>query len=75
MLIKNIIPRQIKQGDITLAFQRWHRPTIRAGGTIKTTTGVLKSKNTEEVDPAEVFDKKGRIGRTQNMAIRKQAAR
>ena len=31
----------IAAGEIDLAFRRWKRPTVRAGGTLRTRTGVL----------------------------------
>ena len=31
----------IKAGEIDLAFRRWKRPTVRAGGTLRTRAGVL----------------------------------
>jgi hypothetical protein len=33
--------RRIETGEVTLAFRRWRRPTVRAGGTLRTRVGVL----------------------------------
>jgi hypothetical protein len=32
---------RIRSGEVTLAFRRWKRPTVRAGGTLRTSLGVL----------------------------------
>jgi hypothetical protein len=32
---------RIRSGEITLQFRRWKRPTVRAGGTLRTSLGVL----------------------------------
>ena len=41
MLFKNDVLAGIAKGDVTLAFRRWQKPTVRAGGTLRTTVGVL----------------------------------
>ena len=33
--------RRIGEGEITVAFRRWRRPTVKAGGTLRTKVGVL----------------------------------
>jgi hypothetical protein len=43
------LPR-IRRGEITVAFRRWKRPTVRAGGTLQTPVGVLAI---DAVDPIE----------------------
>jgi hypothetical protein len=32
---------RIRSGEVTLQFRRWKRPTVRAGGTLRTSLGVL----------------------------------
>ncbi len=41
MLIRSEVLRAIRDGKITLAFRRWRRPTVRAGGTLLTALGQL----------------------------------
>lgn len=41
MLLKHEILKRIANGDVTLVFRRWKRPTVKAGGELKTMVGVL----------------------------------
>ncbi len=41
MLLKQEILRGIATGSISLAFRRWRRPTVKAGGTLLTAVGQL----------------------------------
>ncbi|MGK9167753.1 hypothetical protein KXR53_15715 [Inquilinus limosus] len=41
MLFKRPVLDRIAAGAVTLAFRRWRRPTVRAGGTLATPIGVL----------------------------------
>ena len=41
MLFKRPFLDGIVSGEITAAFRRWTRLTVRAGGTLKTAVGVL----------------------------------
>ena len=45
MLLKHVTLEGIRDGRITLAFRRWKRPTVKAGGTLFVQ---------EDFDPAEV---------------------
>jgi hypothetical protein len=48
MLFSQETLQRVEAGDVTLAFRRWRRPTVRAGGTLRTRAGVLAI---ESVDP------------------------
>jgi hypothetical protein len=48
MLIRSATLAKIAAGEVTLAFRRWVRPTVRAGGTLTTSIGVLAI---DAVDP------------------------
>jgi hypothetical protein len=48
--------RRIGEGEITLAFRRWRRPTVRAGGTLRTKAGVLAIESVEPIAEADVTD-------------------
>ena len=53
MLIKQETLKGVADGSITLAFRRWRRPTVRAGGTLLTTAGQVAI---DSVDPVEMDD-------------------
>jgi hypothetical protein len=44
----------IKSGDVTLAFRRWVRPTVKTGGTLKTAVGVLAIDRVARVERSEI---------------------
>ena len=54
MLIKLEVLEAIKDGRITLQFRRWTRPSVKAGGTLKTKVGLLKIGRIDEMSPADV---------------------
>ncbi|HEX8866849.1 MAG TPA: hypothetical protein VF821_14420 [Lentzea sp.] len=41
MLIRVADWERIRSGEVTLQFRRWKRPSVRAGGTLRTSLGVL----------------------------------
>lgn len=49
MLIRSSVLAQIKSGDVTLAFRRWRKPTVKAGGTLKTPIGLLSIDDVEKM--------------------------
>ena len=46
----------IKAGRISLAFRRWQRPTVRAGGKLRTAVGELAIDAVDVVTPGEITD-------------------
>lgn len=54
MLIGRGVLERIACGEVTLAFRRWRRPTVRAGGTLRTAVGVLAISSVRVVDPARI---------------------
>lgn len=54
MLIKLEVLEAIKRGDITLQFRRWTRPSVKAGGTLKTKIGLLQIGRITEMSPDDV---------------------
>jgi len=54
MLIKREVLEGIRAGEITVQFRRWTRPSVKAGGTLKTRVGVLKIGRITEMSPAQV---------------------
>jgi hypothetical protein len=43
-------------GRVTLAFRRWRRPTVRAGGTLVTAVGVLAIDRVDRVEEPEISE-------------------
>ena len=56
MLFPQDVLRRIGEGHVTLAFRRWRRPTVKAGGTLRTRVGVLAIDSVEVVDEEHVTD-------------------
>jgi hypothetical protein len=56
MLFRQDVLRRIGEGDVTLAFRRWRRPTVKPGGTLRTRVGVLAIDSVELVDEKHVTD-------------------
>ena len=49
MLFRQRFLDGIRDGTITLAFRRWRRPSVRAGGTLLTAVGQLSIASVDEV--------------------------
>jgi hypothetical protein len=54
MLFRQDVLRRIAEGGVTLAFRRWRRPSVKAGGTLRTRVGVLAIDSVELVDDEQV---------------------
>jgi hypothetical protein len=52
--------RRIQAGEITLAFRRWRRPTVKAGGSLRTKAGVLAIDSVEPIGEEDVTDEDAR---------------
>ena len=46
----------VRAGDITVAFRRWRRPTVRAGGTLRSPVGVLAITALDTIDSDQITD-------------------
>lgn len=57
MLIRADVLAKIAAGQVTLAFRRWRRPTVRIGGTLRTSIGVLAIDSVKIVNPARITKK------------------
>jgi hypothetical protein len=60
MLIRRPVLERIKAGEITLVFRRWRRATVKAGGTLKTSVGLLAFDRVDVVEPAEIDEEDAR---------------
>ncbi len=56
MLLKQSILEGIVRGDITLAFRRWQRPTVKAGTGLRTAAGVVRIASVDTVDETVLTD-------------------
>ena len=54
MLFKAATLSQIADGTATLAYRYWRRPTVRVGGTLRTSVGVLRIESIEPVQPEDI---------------------
>jgi len=54
MLLRNAVLEGIRDGRIDLAFRRWTKPSVKAGGTQLTKLGLLEIRSITEVDPARI---------------------
>ncbi len=56
MLFKQHIPDGIAAGRVTLAFRRWRRPSVKAGGTLHTAAGLLSIDDVAPCSNASLTD-------------------
>lgn len=54
VLLARPVLEGIIQGRITLVFRRWLRPSVRAGGTLKTALGILAIEDVERVTESQI---------------------
>ncbi|MFN0178073.1 MAG: hypothetical protein ACKVZ0_04680 [Gemmatimonadales bacterium] len=60
MLFRAEFLKGIQDGAVTLAFRRWRRPSVRAGGTLLTPVGELAIGSIAVVDPKRIFESEAR---------------
>src|SRR5690554_5601206 len=46
----------LADGTITVAFRRWKRPTVKAGGTLQTGGGLLGIDTVDVIDEGDITD-------------------
>ena len=56
MLLKLDLLNDIKAGKVDLVFRRWNRPSVKAGGTLKTKVGLLAIKSVDDMSPDDVTE-------------------
>ncbi len=54
MLLKRVTLDAIANAEIDLVFRRWKRPTVKSGGTLRTSVGMLDIVSVERTTMAEV---------------------
>lgn len=60
MLIKHAVLDRIATGEVDLLFRRQKRPTVKAGGTLRTRIGLLDILAVDVVDPARITEAQAR---------------
>ncbi|MEO1058104.1 MAG: MarR family transcriptional regulator [Actinomycetota bacterium] len=56
MLFSSDLYDRIRSGAVTVAFRRWKRPTVSAGGTLRSPAGVLRIDEVASIDASEISD-------------------
>lgn len=56
MLFPKVVWPGLADGSVQLAFRRWRRPTVRAGGTLRSPVGVLSIDEVRAIDSDEITD-------------------
>lgn len=56
MLLKLSLLEDIKAGKVDVIFRRWNRPTVKAGGTLKTKLGQLSILSVTDMSADDVTD-------------------
>ena len=73
MLIKRVVLDQIVAGEIDLIFRRWRKPTVKTGGQLRTSVGMLDIIAVDKITKASLraADAK-RAGATSKAALLEQ---
>jgi hypothetical protein len=73
VLIRMDILRRIAAGEVDTAFRRQRRPTVKAGGNLRTPVGMLAIDAVERIEPDDVTDadarRSGATGRDEVIAF------
>ena len=56
MLFKADVWPRLANGSITVAFRRWKRPTVKAGGTLQSPAGLLAIETVDRIGPDDITD-------------------
>jgi hypothetical protein len=54
MLFPQRLHDGIRAGEVTVAFRRWRRPTVVAGGTLQTPAGLLAIDEVTQIEASEI---------------------
>lgn len=75
MLLKRATLEGIRDGRITLAFRRWKRPTVKAGGRLRTAIGELEIRAVDRVRIADLTARAARDAGFESVAALKEELR
>ncbi|WP_099367543.1 hypothetical protein [Sphingobacterium sp. 1.A.4] len=56
MLFKEIHLKSIKSGEITLAFRKWHKASVKIGSLVHTSVGLIKISDIQVVNEIDITD-------------------
>ena len=56
----------LRDGSLAVAFRRWKRPSVRAGGTLQSPGGLMAIDSVESIDESEIDDGAARAAGYQN---------
>lgn len=68
MLFNHEVWAGLADGTVTVAFRRWKRPTVKAGGTLQSPGGLLAIDEVEPIGPRDVNDADARAAGAANRA-------
>jgi hypothetical protein len=68
VLLPNHVLEGIVAGSVDRAFRRWKRPTVKAGGTLKTRIGVLRILSIEPVSRKSISEKDAMLAGNSSLA-------
>jgi hypothetical protein len=71
MLFRSTDLKAIVEGERTVAFRRWKKPTARAGGIVKTQVGLVGIDSIETVDPDALTEAEARQAGYRDLAALK----
>jgi len=54
VLIKRVVLDQIVAGDIKIIFRKWRKPTVKAGGQLRTSVGMLNILSVDKVAKSKI---------------------
>ena len=72
VLLKMPVLEAIKDGRVNVAYRRWKRSTVKAGGTLKTAVGVLAIDAVEPIDPDALDTRAARAAGEASLAALKK---
>lgn len=76
MLFRRRLWPGIADGSVTVAFRRWRRPSVKAGGTLKTPVGLLAIDEVAAIDVDDITDADAvRAGHVSRQAVLGDLAR
>ncbi len=56
MLLRVDVLEQIKSGEVDLVYRLWRKPTVKAGGRLRTRLGELAIHAVDQIDPTTITD-------------------
>jgi hypothetical protein len=56
VILPSAVAQGVTDGTVNLVFRRWARPNVKAGDTLRTTSGVIEVESIRPIDPAAISD-------------------